>query len=216
MTAALEVTGLRMESDAGVLLDDVSFSVASGEVTVITGPADAGKTLLAAILCGRAAPTAGTVLIAGRELTGPPSARRRQGLSGTVADGTRIAGCTVAEALALAGGERAGAALARLPLLAGRRDVRAELLSGGEHQVLHVACAWCAGPRVMVLDAPTTGLAADAAALVAALAAETASAGAAVLWLDQADVHAPARARWVIERGALSPAPAAASSSHPA
>ena len=216
MSGALEITGLRVERDAGLLLDIASLSLEEGTVTVVTGPADAGKTLLAAVLCGRAAPSAGTVSLHGRLLTGTPSTRRRAGLAGTVADGRRIAGCTVDEALRLAGSARAAAAIERLPLLRLRAAVLAELLSGGEQHLLQVACAWCAGARVLVLDAPTTGLAADAVSAVADLATSAASEGAAVLWLDQDAALAPARPSWRLDAGRISPEPEAGSPSAPA
>ncbi len=84
------------------------------------------------------------------------------------------------------GRRAASAALERFPLLArSSRRSAPSCSSGGEQQLLQVACAWCADPRVLVLDAPTTGLADDVAELVRQLARETAADGAAVLWLDQ-------------------------------
>ncbi len=209
MSAALQVTGLEVERDAGLLLRIDDLVVDDGAVVVVTGPADSGKTLFAAVLSGRAEASAGTMTVGGRRLTGTPAARRRLGLAATVADGNRIGGCTVVEALRLAGAGRAAAALERFPLLAARRDLRAELLSGGEHHVLQVACAWCAAPRVLVLDSPTTGLAADAAGAVRTLAIDAAAGGAAVLWLDQTQAAAPVAARWQLRGGVLSPVTAA-------
>ncbi len=203
MTAALEIAGLRVEGDAGTLLEVDELAVAAGVVTVVTGPTDSGKTLLAAVLSGRAQATIGGARAAGRPLAGGPAARRRLGLAATVADGGRIAGCTVAEALRLAGAGRAPAALQRFAMLGRRAAVRAELLSGGEQQLLQVACAWCAKPVVLVLDAPTTGLADDAAELVRDLAREAAADGAAVLWLDQDERCAPHAAGWALAGGVL-------------
>ena len=209
MSPALAVAGLRVERDAGLLLDVAELLVESGALVVITGPADSGKTLFAAVLSGRADATEGNVSVGGRRLTGTPSARRRAGLAATVADGNRIGGCTVIEALRLAGSARTSAALDRFPLLAARAGVRAELLSGGEHQVLQVACAWCAAPRVLVLDSPTTGLAVDAADAVRALATDAATDGAAVVWLDQSGAVAPAPEQRHLTAGVLTPVTAA-------
>jgi branched-chain amino acid transport system ATP-binding protein len=209
MTAALEIAGLRVEREAGPLLDIGELTLEAGTLAVIVGEADSGKTLLAGVLSGHTAASAGSVRVAGRKLVGSPSARRRLGLAATVADGNRIAGCTVAEALALAGASRAEDALDRLPLLGARRGLRSELLSGGEQHLLQVACAWCSRPRTLVLDAPTTGLAADAASAVHSLAREAAADGAAVVWLDQAAATAPEAASWRLDSGVLSRAPAA-------
>lgn len=210
MNPALEISGLRVVRDVGVLLDIPSLSLEQASVTVVTGPTDSGKTLLASVLCGVTEASAGAVTVHGRRLDGAPSARRRSGLAGTVGDGGRIAGCTVAEALRLAGRARAGAVLERLPILLERCGLRAESLSGGEQQLLQVACAWCAAPRVLVLDSPTVGLAPDAVAAVRGLAEQAAGDGSAVLWLDQDDSSAPVPPRWRLDAGVLSPATAGA------
>ena len=216
MTVALDITELRVESDAGVLLDAPHLALDEGVIAVVTGRTDSGKTLLAAVICGRAQPDQGTVRLHGRELVGGPAARRRAGLAATVADGSRISGCTVGEALRLAGSRRVHDALDRFPLLARRRDLRAELLSGGEQQVLQVAAAWCAAARVLVLDAPTIGLADDAAAAVRQLAIDSAAEGTGVLWLDQTADMAPAIPTWTLISGVLTPATEGGSPSAPA
>jgi branched-chain amino acid transport system ATP-binding protein len=210
MTAALEITGLRVVRDAGVLLDVEALELQAGTLTVVTGPTDAGKTLLAAVICGVIDASEGSVLVSGRRLAGPGSARRRLGIAGIVGNGGHIAGCTVIEALRLAGSARTELALDRFAALRARAQVSAELLSGGEQQMLQVACAWAASPKVLVLDAPTTGLAADAATVVGHLATEAAGDGAAVLWLDQSAALAPVPPQWRLAAGVLSPAPAAA------
>ncbi|MHB8719326.1 MAG: ATP-binding cassette domain-containing protein [Candidatus Dormibacteria bacterium] len=202
--ALLEVADLLVEREAGVLLEVPALLVEAGQLAVVTGPTDSGKSLLAAVLAGLAAPTSGTVTLDGSPLLGGPLARRRRGLAATVADGTRLGGCSVAEALRLAGPRRAPEAMRRFPLLAARGHVDAALLSGGEHQLLLVACAWAGAPRVLVLDSPTTGLAAAVAADVAALARECAADGAAVLWLDQLASAAPAPAACTLSGGRLS------------
>ena len=216
MTAGLEVAGLRVDGDAGVLLDISELAVEAGTLAVITGPTDSGKTLLAAVLSGLARPSAGECRVGGRKLEGAPSARRRLGLAATVGNGGRVAGCTVAEALRLAGAGRARVALDRFPVLARRAQVPAELLSGGEQLLLQVACAWSAAPVALVLDAPTTGLAVDAADLVRAVARDAAADGAAVLWLDQAARDAPCPARWSLRGNVLSAVPGGESTPAPA
>ena len=210
MSSILEISGLRVVRDAGVLLDIPSLALEQGSLSVIAGPTDSGKTLLASVLCGVAEASTGSASVDGRRLTGSPSMRRRAGLAGTVGNGGRISGCTVGEALHLAGAARADAALDRLPVLEERRRLRAELLSGGEQQLLQVACAWCANPRVLVLDSPTVGLAPDTIEAIRALAGAAAGDGAVVMWLDQDDALAPARAGWLLREGSLSRAPAEA------
>ena len=209
MTAALRVERLRVTLQGRRILDVEAFELQPGELGVVSGGAGSGKTMLASAL-GGAVDSEGTLHLGGRPLGGPPSQRRRAGLAVAIRDGSRLAGCTVEEALRLAGrGARPHQALERFPALAGRRHVAAQLLSGGEQQMLQIACAWCAGARVLVLDSPTVGLAGDVAVAVSAMAKQEAEGGAAVLWLEQDLRAAPAPATHVLSRGTLTAAAAA-------
>jgi branched-chain amino acid transport system ATP-binding protein len=173
---------------------------------VIAGDAGSGKTTFAAALCG-AVDAAGLVAIDGKPLAGPPSRRRRAGLACAFRDSERIAGCTVAEALHLgAAAGRAGEALARFPQLGTRRHIAAHLLSGGEQQLLQVACAWAARAWVLVLDSPTVGLAGDAASTLTRLAREEVERGATVLWFEADRRAAPNPPQYRLVRGSLEPA----------
>ena len=205
MSALLEVEALRVRIDGRDLLDIDEMRVDSGELFVIVGKAGSGKSLFAAALCGDVG-SSGKVRVEGQVLEGPPSRRARLGLSASVRDGQRVTGCTVVEALQLAagGGPRADQALQVIPQLASRSDLAAELLSGGEQQLLQVACAWCAAPRVLVLDSPTVGLAADAEEVVRSLAVREASAGVSVIWLEQDQRAAPGAQTSVLINGKLS------------
>ena len=138
-------------------------------------------------------------------LRGSPSARVAAGLVATLGDGGRIAGCTVAEALRIAGRDRAGEVVSRFPELADRLRAHADTLSGGEQQILQVACAWCLAPKALVLDAPTLGLAESAGARVRELARDAAAAGTAVLWLDTEAAAAPFGVVRRLAGGRLSP-----------
>jgi branched-chain amino acid transport system ATP-binding protein len=201
----LKVAGLRVRRAGRTVLEVDALQMAAGELVVIAGDAGSGKTTFAAALAG-AIEAAGLVAVDGRPLAGPPSRRRRGGLASAFRDGERIAGCTVAEALHLgAVGGRAAEALARFPQLGTRRDVPAQLLSGGEQQLLQVACAWAALAPVLVLDSPTVGLAADAASAVTELAREEAARGATVLWLDADRRASPNPPRHRLVRGRLGP-----------
>ncbi len=206
MTERLRVDSLRVRRGGQTVLDIAALHVAAGELVVIAGDAGTGKTTFAAALCG-SIDAAGLVAIDGKPLAGPPSRRRRAGLACAFRDGERIAGCTVAEALHLgAATGRAGEALARFPQLGTRRHVAAHLLSGGEQQLLQVACAWAARPRVLVLDSPTVGLAADAASTLTELAREEMQRGATVLWFEADRRAAPNLPRYRLVRGSLEPA----------
>lgn len=199
MNAALEVAALRVER-AGHLLLTADFAVAAGELAVLVGAPGAGASTLAATIAG-AVPGTGSVRVAGRILRGGPARRRRAGLAACLPDLDAPRGCSVAEALTLAARDRgaAGAMLERLPLLAERSGLAAGLLSGGETQLLRVACAMAGSPMVLVLDSPTAGLADSVAEEVRGLARDQAARGAAVLWLDGAGGVHPAPPRLRIE-----------------
>jgi ABC-type branched-subunit amino acid transport system ATPase component len=202
VTARLDVVGLKAAIAGQNVLDIDRFSAEAGDLLVIVGGSGSGKSVLAAALAGDLA-TEGRVLIDGVALQGSPSRHRRQGLSAAVRDGERLAGCTVLEALRLATSRRSrvDAALERFPQLATRERLLVQLLSGGEQQLLRIACAWCAQPRVLVLDSPTAGLAGDAIDAVKSLAGAEVARGCAVLWLDQDERHVPVPPRLRLVRG---------------
>jgi len=208
MSDGLHAERLRVERDARLLLDVAALDVAPGACTVLTGDGDSGKTLLASALCG-AVPARGEVRVGGRVAAGPPSHRLRARLAAVPNTPLRLRGVSVSEALALAaahsrGERRVSDTFDFFPLLAARRGLRAERLSGGEHQALRIACAWAAMPRALVLDSPTTGLAASVVDAVLALARDEARRGAAVLWLDQPGAPLPAAASLHIAGGRVS------------
>lgn len=83
MSALLEVSGLTKNYGGVRAVDDVSFTVAPGEVVGLVGPNGAGKTTLVDCIFGTQKADAGTVRLAGRPLTGPSEKRARHGLSRT-------------------------------------------------------------------------------------------------------------------------------------
>jgi branched-chain amino acid transport system ATP-binding protein len=210
--AGLRTHGLRVERDGRTLLDVADLHAPAGRCTVVIGDGDSGKTLLTSALAGALDGVHGEVCIGGRALDGPPSSRIRHGLAAVPNEPLRLRGVTVAEALALAAPGRNTTArqvsdiFDRFPLLAARRSLRAERLSGGEHQALRIACAWMSTPDALVLDSPTTGLAAPVVDAVLALARDEAARGVAVLWLDQPGAPLPAPAALHIAGGTISAA----------
>src|SRR5579871_4285081 len=106
---ALEARGLSRNFGALIPTDDVSFAVQPGARQALIGPNGAGKTTLINLLTGVIKPTAGQVLLQGRDVTHlKPSARVRMGLSRTFQINQLFPDLTPAESLGLAISERNG------------------------------------------------------------------------------------------------------------
>ncbi len=146
---------------------DVSFSLATGEVLALVGPNGAGKTTLLEGLAGLHT-TKGDIWLRKNCLEPAGSAgRAAQGVS-LCPDGRHLfADMTVGENLMLgaysagfaAGQRRARAMSDSVPWLRDRLRQRAGTLSGGEQQLVAVCRALMSDPVLLLLDAPTSGLA---------------------------------------------------------
>jgi len=142
-------------------VQDVSFEVASGQVTALLGPNGAGKTTTIEILEGFGAPTAGTVQVLGANpRTGDRAWRARIGL---VLQTTSLdAQLTVAEALMMFGAlypkPRRVAEVLDLIDLASDARTRIGALSGGQRRRVDLGLAIIGQPEMLFLDEPTTGL----------------------------------------------------------
>ena len=168
---------------AGYLGEDVvhaaSFSVAEREAVALIGSNGAGKTTLFRAVCGLLRPSTGTVMFAGRSISGRPANEiARRGLAYVPANRHLFPHMSVTENLDLGAyprrprQERRELVLDLFPRLAERHRQAAGTLSGGEQQMLAVGRALMAEPRLLLLDEPTTGLAPKLAAeAYAALAA---------------------------------------------
>ena len=175
---ALEARGLARNFGALIATDDVSFAVQPGARQALIGPNGAGKTTLINLLTGVIRPTAGQVLLQGRDVTGlPSSARVRMGLTRTFQINQLFPDLTPAESLALAISERNGfgadfwrvagnqpAIVAEIEDLLTRFGLEAELdqptrkLPYGKQRLLEIALALAARPRVLLLDEPAAGV----------------------------------------------------------
>ncbi len=143
----------------GLVLDDLSFAVAEGEVLVILGPSGCGKTTLLRLIAGLVAPATGAVLVEGR----PPVAGA---VSATVFQNFRLLPWkTVAGNLAfvlpdLAAPEREARVAHYLDRVGLTRfaDSYPRALSGGMQQRVAFARALCAEPAVLLMDEPFASL----------------------------------------------------------
>ena len=163
MSALLEVEDLRVRYGAVEAVHGISFGVEPGQVTALIGANGAGKSSTLAAISGLV-PSTGRIRFAGRDIAGrPPHEIVRAGIV-QVPEGREIlARMTVEEnlLLGLRGRDRSRIASAyeRFPILGERRALLAGTLSGGEQQMLAIARALLAEPRLLLLDEPSLGLA---------------------------------------------------------
>jgi branched-chain amino acid transport system ATP-binding protein len=161
-----------------VATDNVSLEVARGELHAIIGPNGAGKTTLISQLTGHLAPHAGSVRLAGQDITHLAAWRRSAlGLARSFQITSLLKDFTAADNVALAAQAHSGhsfrfladarkeaplrraahAALDRVGLAA-RADVPVSKLSHGEQRELELAVALAAKPQLLLLDEPMAGL----------------------------------------------------------
>jgi len=159
----LSVRELRVRYGGVVALDGASFDVAPGRIVGIIGPNGAGKTTLIDALCGFADYT-GHVELDGRVLDGmPPHARARSGLGRTFQGIDLYEDLTVEENVMVGQHVRRDGApdlheLLRSLGLPDKLDTNVRELSQGHRQLVSIARALAAGPRLLLLDEPAAGL----------------------------------------------------------
>jgi branched-chain amino acid transport system ATP-binding protein len=164
-TAALELVDVVGAYGRTIVLRDVSVTVPAGSVVALLGPNGAGKSTLLKIAAGMLRPRAGTVRVAGKDLTSAPAHRvSAEGLC-LVPEGRAVYGSlTVREnldlfATAKRSAEAVATAVELFPPLGRRIGNRAGTLSGGEQQMLALARAFVTDPRVVLVDELSMGLA---------------------------------------------------------
>jgi len=168
----------------------VELAVAAGEVVAVVGPTGSGKTALVHAIAGLR--PGAELTLAGAPLAAPTPERVARAGVAFVPEGRRVfPSLSVDENITLGAyrvrrdralvERRRAEVYARFPRLDERRAQRAGTLSGGEQQMLVIARGLMSGPRLLVLDEPSSGLGPPA---VAALAEAVARIDAAVLLAD--------------------------------
>ena len=188
----LEVRGLSSGYGRVQVLRDVSLELAPGEVLGLLGRNGAGKTTALKTVMGLIRPSGGSVRLDGVELAGLAAHRiPKHGLA-YVPQGRRLFGeLTVEENLRIglmvseAGPGARDWVLGLFPALTERMRQRAGSLSGGEQQMLAIARALCAAPKVLLMDEPTEGLMPSMIAKVMATVDALRGRGVAVLLVEQ-------------------------------
>ena len=165
----LEVKGLSAFYGDAQALRGVDLRIEDGEIVSVVGPNGAGKTTLVNALAGLLMDREGEIVLDHVDLARVPGHRVCEHGVAIVPEGRRIfAGMSVRDNLAIGAYPRSARAsqAARLsmvyelfPRLQDRAGQRAGTLSGGEQQMLAIGRALMSGPRLLLLDEPSLGLA---------------------------------------------------------
>ena len=165
----LELRGINAGYGTFQALFDIDLDVASGEAVAVIGPNGAGKTTLMRVISGLVAPRTGTIDMEGHSLTAVRPheivelgiahvpENRRLFPRMTVEDNLRM-GAFVKSARARFA-ERLAFVYELFPHLLERRGQLAGTLSGGEQQMCAIGRALTSGPKLLLMDEPSAGLA---------------------------------------------------------
>jgi len=194
-TATLAVEDLVADYGGEPVLNGLSIALSPSSITAVIGANGAGKTTLLRAISGTVRPREGRVLVDGTNMARRrPEVISRAGIAHVPEGQGVITELTVEENLRLGALPRSRAArapaltdaLTRFPVLAERRRRQAATLSGGERQILVIARALMAAPRVLLLDEPSLGLAPKIVAQIMQLVRELrADTGLTVLLVEQ-------------------------------
>lgn len=211
----LEVSGMSVHYGRIGAVHDIDIKVGEGEIVSLIGGNGAGKTTSMRAIAGLLHPTHGTIRFEGEDLTGTPAhARVGRGLSLAPEGRGIFPGMTVAENLDMgAYGRRDRSEVGKdfervydmFPRIRERRSQPGGLLSGGEQQMLAIARALMAKPKMLLLDEPSMGLAPMFIRQVFDIISEVARSGITVLLVEQNANQALARSdrAYVLETGRI-------------
>ncbi len=163
----LDVRDISISYGRVAAVRDVSFQADAGALVALVGANGAGKTSVLNAVAGLVKPRSGSVHYDGQDVTRWPAHKRVAAGLVQVPEGREVlATMTIDENLTLGGWHQRSTTAAskaemyeRFPVLAERRALPAGALSGGEQQMLAIARALVARPRVLLMDEPSMGLA---------------------------------------------------------
>ncbi len=166
--ALLDVSGIETSYGLSRVLFGVSLKVKPGEMVSLLGRNGMGKTTTVRSIMGLTRATAGAIRFAGADIRDLPSYRIAKRGIGLVPEGRQVfRNLTARENLIATAANHSGVAtpwtldkvFGLFPRLAARAGSMANLLSGGEQQMLAIGRALMTNPRLLILDEATEGLA---------------------------------------------------------
>jgi branched-chain amino acid transport system ATP-binding protein len=164
----LEIADVETSYGLSRVLFGISLAIAPGEMVSLMGRNGMGKTTTVRSIMGLTRSASGSIRFGGTEIRGLPSYRIAKIGIGLVPEGRQVfPNLTARENLLATAANRNGAAepwtiekvFSLFPRLAERAGSMANLLSGGEQQMLAVGRALMTNPRLLILDEATEGLA---------------------------------------------------------
>ena len=212
MVNLLELDGVQTTYGFCQVLHGVSLAIAPGEVVTLMGRNGMGKTTTVRSIMGLTRAMAGSIRFGGREIRTLPAYQVAKLGIGLVPEGRQVfPNLTARENLIATAANRAGAAepwtLAKVcelfPRLSERLDAMANLLSGGEQQMLVIGRALMTNPRLLILDEATEGLAPLVRNEIWQCLASLKAAGQSILVIDKnvATLIRIADRHYLVERG---------------
>ena len=178
MTPALETIGLKKNFGALPVANDINFKLAPGARHALIGPNGAGKTTFINLITGRLSPNAGTIKLAGEDITRlSQAARVKRGLGRTFQINMLYKGLSVLENVLMAVSEREGRGGDMFRVAGSHRDIVEEAyallerlrladvamslvkeLPYGKQRLVEIAIALGLHPSVLLLDEPAAGV----------------------------------------------------------
>ncbi|MES1929947.1 ABC transporter [Salinisphaera dokdonensis CL-ES53] len=188
----LEVENLHAYYGKSHILQGVEFKVGEGEIVSLLGRNGVGRSTTCKSIMGLVPPR-GSVRFKGEELAGLSAHKiARKGIGYVPEDRLVFSGLTTRENLEM-GVQKAGAdvrwsiddAYRLFPRLSERAEVKADLLSGGEQQMLSMCRTMMGNPSLVMIDEPTEGLAPQIVEQVGDFLLEVAASGVSILLVEQ-------------------------------
>jgi branched-chain amino acid transport system ATP-binding protein len=195
MAAMLEIRDLHVHYGAIHALHGITVTVQQGQIVTLIGSNGAGKSTTLRTVSGLLRPSAGAVLFEGRNISAtPPHQIVRMGLAQAPEGRGIFANLTVEENLDMGAFTRRDhdqvkkdreRALDLFPRVRERLKQNAGTLSGGEQQMLAIARALMARPRLLLLDEPSLGLAPQIVQTIFRIIREINASGTTILLVEQ-------------------------------